>query len=82
MTQAVAHLLEEAEQLSAAERVELTERMVESLADDIPVEIAEAQLTEVRRRIAQAEAGEVALVPGDEALARVRRLVDSARDPD
>jgi putative addiction module component (TIGR02574 family) len=79
MTQAVAHILEEAEQLSAAERAELADRLVESLAHDIQPDIAAAQVAEVRRRIAQVEAGEVSVIPGDEALARVRELVTSAR---
>lgn len=56
-------------------RAELTERLVESLAQDVSPEITEAQLAEVRRRIAQVESGEVELVPGDEALARVRNLL-------
>lgn len=56
-------------------RAELTERLVASLAEDISPEIASAQLAEVRRRIAQVETGEVALIPGDEALARVRKLL-------
>ena len=78
MTQAVAHILEEAEQLSAAERAELADRIVESLAHDIPADIAASQTAEVRRRIAQVESGEVSLIPGDEALAHVRRIVASA----
>ena len=78
MTHAVAQILEDAEQLSTSERAELADRLVESLAHDIPPDIAQAQITEVRRRIAQVEAGEVALIPGDEALAHVRRLVSSA----
>lgn len=56
-------------------RAELTERLVESLAQDISSEITSAQPAEVRRRIAQVESGEVDLVPGDEALARVRNLL-------
>ena len=56
-------------------RAELTERLVESLAPEISPEITSAQLAEVRRRIAQVESGEVALIPGDEALARVRNLL-------
>ncbi|MGH9429109.1 MAG: addiction module protein [Terriglobia bacterium] len=56
-------------------RAELTERLIASLAEDISPEITNAQLAEVRRRIAQVESGEVALVPGDEALARVRKLL-------
>ena len=79
MTQAVAHILEEADQLSASERAELADRILESLAHDIPPDIAAVQTAEVRRRIAEVESGEVALIPGDEALAHVRRLVASAR---
>lgn len=56
-------------------RAELTERLVASLAEDISPEITRAQLAEVRRRIAQVESGEVALIPGDETLARVRSLL-------
>ena len=79
MTQAVAQILEEAEQLSTPERAELADRIVESLAHDIPADIAAAQITEVRRRIAEVESGAVTLIPGDEALAHVRHLVASAR---
>lgn len=79
MTQAVAQILEEAEQLSAAERAEIADRIVESLAHDTPSDIAQVQISEVRRRIAQVESGEVALIPGEEDLAHVRRLVASNR---
>jgi putative addiction module component (TIGR02574 family) len=72
-------ILEEAEQLSASERAELADRILESLAHDIPPDIAAAQTAEVRRRIAEVESGEVTLIPGDEALAHVRRIVASAR---
>lgn len=56
-------------------RTELTERLIESLAQDISPEITSAQLAEVRRRIAQVESGEIELTTGDEALARVRNLL-------
>lgn len=56
-------------------RAELTERLVASLAEDVSPEITTAQLAEVRRRITQVESGEGALIPGDEALARVRSLL-------
>ncbi len=78
MTQAVAQILEEVEHLSAPERAELTDRLVEGLAHNIPPDIARAQMTEVRRRISQIESGEVALIPGDEALAQVRRRMAAA----
>ncbi|MEP6822409.1 MAG: addiction module protein [Chthoniobacterales bacterium] len=79
MTQAVSEILEEAERLSAPERAELADRLVERLVHDIPPDIAAAQIAEVRQRIAQVESGEVSLIPGDEALAHVRRIVASAR---
>ena len=56
-------------------RAELTERLVASLAEDVSPEITSAQLAEVRRRSAQVESGEAQLIPGDEVLARVRRLL-------
>lgn len=76
MTQAVAHILEEAEQLSASERAELADRIVESLARDTAADIAQAQVAEVRRRITQVQAGEVSLIPGEQALAHVRRIIE------
>ena len=79
MTQAVAKIFESAEQLSAPERAELADRLVESLAKQIPAEIEAAQLNEVRQRIAQVESGEVELIPGEEALAQIRRLLNSVR---
>ena len=53
MTQNLARILDEAEQLSVAEREELADRLVESLVRDIPSEIQRARITEVRRRIAE-----------------------------
>jgi putative addiction module component (TIGR02574 family) len=79
MTQAVAKILEEAEQLSPAERAELADRLVESLAHDIPLDIAQDQIAEVRRRIAQAESGEVALIPGEETAYLMRSPANAKR---
>ena len=68
-------IFREAMTLAPDVRAELTERLVESLGQDISPEITSEQLAEVRRRIAQVESGEVELVPGDEALVRVRNLL-------
>ena len=65
-------LYQDALALPSETRVELTERLVASLADDVPAEIQRAHIDEVRKRIAQVESGEVELIPGDEALAQVR----------
>jgi len=79
MTQAVAHILEEVEQLSVVERADLADRLLASLVDDIPPDIEQKQIDEVRRRIAQVDSGEVTLIPGHVALEQVRQLVQSAQ---
>jgi hypothetical protein len=78
MTQAVAHLLEEVDQLSADERAELADLLVVRMTHNIPQDIEETQVAEVRRRIAGIESGAVALIDGADALARVRQIVASA----
>ncbi len=79
MTQAVSQILAKVEQLSPPERADLADRLVEKLAHDISPEVERAQLEEVRRRLDEVESGEVTLIPGEQALEHVRRLVASAR---
>jgi hypothetical protein len=79
MTQAVAQILHEVEQLSISERAELADCLVESLVRKIPSKIEQAQIEEVRRRISQVDSGDVGLIPGEQALQQVRRLVAAAR---
>ena len=81
MTQAVAEILQEVEQLSSLERAELTDRLIETLASHVPSDIERDQLEEVRRRIAQVDSGKVTLVSGEQALEQVRQLIASARRP-
>lgn len=68
-------IFREAVALPTDVRPELAERLIASLAEDISSRVSLAQLAEVRRRIAQVESGEAALIPGDEVLARVRNLL-------
>jgi putative addiction module component (TIGR02574 family) len=79
MTEAVAHILAEVEQLSPPERADLADHLAETLAQSIPPEIERAQIEEVRRRVAQVESGEVRVIPGEQALEQVRQIVASAR---
>ena len=67
-------IFQEAVALPVDARTELTERLIASLAEDINPEVVEAQLAEIRRRVTEVEGGEAELIPGDEVLARVRRL--------
>lgn len=68
-------IFREAMALSPEVRAELAERLIGSLAKDVSPEITTAQLTEVKRRVAEVESGEAQLIPGDEVLARARRLL-------
>lgn len=66
-------ILQDAVALPPDVRAELAERLIASLANE--VEITSAQVAEVQRRVAQVESGEVTLIPGDEVLAKARRLL-------
>jgi putative addiction module component (TIGR02574 family) len=79
VTQAVAEILQAVEHLSAPERAELADRLMEALTADISPEIERAHLDEVRRRVAEVESGAVTLIPGDQVFAEARRIVETAR---
>lgn len=68
-------IFREAMTLPPEVRAELAERLIGSLAEDVSPEITSAQLAEVRRRIVEVESGQVEMIPGDEVLARARRLL-------
>jgi putative addiction module component (TIGR02574 family) len=70
MSSTLESLETEALRLSATERARLVERLIASLDIDPEVEVAWA--AEVERRNAEIESGAVALVPGEEALARLK----------
>ncbi len=79
MTRAVANLLEEFSHLSPQEQVEVADMIVERMVPPTSSPVFEAQMGEVRRRISEVESGRDVLVPGDEALAKVRRLIPNSR---
>jgi putative addiction module component (TIGR02574 family) len=70
MSSSIEALEAEALQLSATERARLVERLIASL--DADPEVEEAWAAEVERRNAEIESGAVSLVPGPEALARLK----------
>ena len=67
--------------LSPDVRAELAERLIGSLVEGLAPEVTEAHLAEVKRRIPEVEAGKVELLPGDEVLARARRLLADRTPP-
>ena len=68
-------IAEQALSLPSASRALLAEKLVESLDRDEETRIQRQWLTEAKRRRDEVRRGEVQPVPGDEALAQVRRLV-------
>lgn len=60
----------EALQLSAAERARLIERLIASL--DVDPGVEEAWAAEVERRNGEVESGKISLLPGPEAIAKLK----------
>jgi putative addiction module component (TIGR02574 family) len=79
VTQAVAKILQDVEHLSVSERAELADRLMEVLSLDVSPEIEPAFLEELRRRDAEIESGAVTPIPGDQVMAKARRVIEGAR---
>lgn len=65
----------EALELSAPERAALAERLIRSLdelADEDPVETERAWEAEIRRRLADVQAGTAELIPAEQVMAELR----------
>ncbi len=75
MTKTMEKLASEALTLSAQDRAELAERMVESLVERPDPEIERAWAKEARRRLEELRSGKNQAIPGEEVNARVRRLL-------
>lgn len=69
-------LTEEILSLPNSQRALLAEKLVESLEFDIDPDIQATWTTEARKRKEEIQNGVVATIPGDEALASVRQLLE------
>lgn len=72
----IAQLTEELLSLPSASRALLAEKLVESLEFDTDPTIQAAWTTEAKKRRDEIRKGLVEVIPGDEALAQVRRLLE------
>ena len=70
MSSTVDPLESEALQVSATERAHLVERLIASL--DVDPEVEDAWAAEVERRNSEIESGAVSLIPGPEAVAKLK----------
>lgn len=74
--QSIEKLVEQLLALPSASRALLAEKLVESLEFDTDPTIQAAWITEAKKRRDEVRSGSVQLIPGEEALAQVRRLLD------
>ena len=61
--------------LPQSERIELAERLLESLDHEIPIELSEEWRIELRRRMEDYKAGKLTTVSAQEALAKARKVL-------
>ncbi|CAN5335673.1 hypothetical protein BH20ACI2_BH20ACI2_28700 [soil metagenome] len=71
MTTATMDLMERVESLPIDMKIELVDKILESLTPN-PKEIDELWKIEVERRIDEVESGKVKTIPGDEVFAKIR----------
>lgn len=72
----IEQLTQEVLALPSASRALLAERLVESLEFDIDPVIQKAWATEAKQRRDEIREGAIQPIPGEEALAQIRRLLE------
>jgi hypothetical protein len=72
----IEQLIEEILSLPSASRALLADKLVESLEFDTDATIQAIWVTEAKRRRNEVRDGSVQPIPGEEALAQVRRLIE------
>lgn len=71
----ISEIVEEARGLPYGERAELIEQLIADAAKNIDPAIEKAWGDEALRRIKEIEEGKAQLIPGEEAMARVRKSI-------
>lgn len=71
----VQQLVEEAKQLPYGERAELIEQLIAASAQDIDPAVEKAWGDEAMCRLKEIEDGKVQLIPGEEVMARARKVI-------
>ena len=75
MPRKISDIVEEARQMPYGDRAELIEQLIADSAKDIDPQIEKAWGDEAMRRLAEIESGKVKLIPGDEVMARARKII-------
>jgi len=75
MPRKISEIVEEARQMPYGERAELIEQLIADSAKDIDPQIEKAWGDEALRRLAEMESGKVEPIPGEEVMARARKII-------
>jgi len=75
MPRKVSEIVAEAKQLPYGERAELVEQLIAANAQDIDPKIEKAWGDEALRRLEEIESGKVKMIPGDQVMAEIRKIV-------
>lgn len=76
MRRKISEIVEEARQMPYGERAVLIEQLIADTAKDIDPAIKKAWGDEPMRRLKELEEGKVQLIPGEQVMAEVRKIVD------
>lgn len=74
MNATLEQIVQEALQLTPAQRAQLADFLVASLESTPPDEIQQLWIDEANKRLAEVRSGKVKTIPGEEVLAEARRL--------
>ena len=75
MPRKVREIVKEARQLPYGERAELIDQLIADTAKNIDPKIEKAWGNTAMRRLAEIESGQAKLVPGEEVMARARKII-------
>ncbi|MEJ1972548.1 MAG: addiction module protein [Lacunisphaera sp.] len=75
MPRKVSEIVAEAKQLPYGERAELVEQLIAANARDIDPKIEKAWGDEALRRLEEMESGKVKMIPGEQVMAEIRKIV-------
>ena len=76
----VSEIVEEARQLPCGERAELIEQLIADTARKIDPKIEKAWGDTAMRRLREIESGKVKLIPGDQVMAQIRKIIGLPRN--
>jgi putative addiction module component (TIGR02574 family) len=75
MPRKISEIVEEARQMPYGERAELVEQLIIANQQDLDPKLEKAWADTAMRRLAEMESGQVKPVPGDEVMARARKII-------